>query len=145
MISLIHREQLDVAQYDSCISKSRQSLIYGYSWYMDTVAENWSVLVLDDYEAVMPIPNRKKYTIKYVYPPFWVLQLGIFSKSENIDESEFFDFLTKKFRFIELRLNSGNECSEKNPHLEEKHFQELVLDQSMKIVDSIEYDMWTIL
>jgi hypothetical protein len=66
------------------------------------------VLVLDDYKAVMPVPWRRKFGLKYVYPPFWTLELGVFSLDENIDNQSFFDTLFHKFKFVESRLNTDN-------------------------------------
>jgi hypothetical protein len=83
--------------------------------------------VLGDYEAVMPIPYRKKYGIKYVYPPFWLLELGIFSLDESQDIKPFLDVLYGEFKFIELRLNTKNKFL-KSEFLIHKQFQYLDLE-----------------
>jgi len=113
MIRYVKRNQLDTKLYDACIQKSKNARIYAYSWYLDCVADNWDALILNNYEAVMPLPWRRKYRIKYIYPPAWTQQLGIFSK-ENISEKLVFDFLDsipKKFVKITIQLNSKNRCS----------------------------------
>jgi hypothetical protein len=127
MIRIVDRNQLNEAKYNACIYTSTQSLIYGYSWYLDIVCDAWRVLVLNDYQAVMPIPVRKKYGISYVYPPFWMLQLGIFSQDDSISEGDFIKFLLKEYRFVELRLNSGNSLLDIDV-CEEKYFQHLNLE-----------------
>lgn len=99
MITYIKRKSLDVAKYDNCIENSLQSRVYAYSWYLDKVADQWSVLVLNDYKAVMPIPIKQKLGVKYVAQPLFCQQLGIFSKSE-ITKEIFNSFLRK--------LNKGN-------------------------------------
>ena len=85
MITYIKRKDLEVEKYDACIENSLQSRVYAFSWYLDIVADNWDVLVLDDYKAVMPIPWKKKYFIRYVHPPLWLLELGVFSLDANIN------------------------------------------------------------
>jgi hypothetical protein len=127
MIQYIKRENLEVAKYDACIESAVQSRMYAFSWYLDIVADNWAVLVLGDYEAVMPIPYRKKYGIKYVYPPFWLLELGIFSLDESQDIKPFLDVLYGEFKFIELRLNTKNKFL-KSEFLIHKQFQYLDLE-----------------
>ena len=107
MIQYIKRKNIDVAKYDACIANSIQSRIYAFSWYLDIVADNWDVLVLDDYKAVMPIPWRKKFGIKYTYTPLRVLELGIFS-TEEVHEIQFVEKLKKYYKFIHLRLNYHN-------------------------------------
>jgi hypothetical protein len=66
MIHYVKRKDLDLNKYDACINNAINSRIYGYSWYLDIVADNWDVLVLNDYEALMPLPWRQKYFIKYI-------------------------------------------------------------------------------
>jgi len=79
MIHYVKREDLEVTKYNDCIENSIQSRIYAFSWYLDIVADNWDVLVEDDYTAVMPVPWKQKYFIKYVTQPFFCQQLGVFA------------------------------------------------------------------
>lgn len=134
MIKYIKRKDIDVEKYDDCIENSLQSRIYAFSWYLDIVADNWGVLVLDDYQAVMPLPWRKKYGIKYVYPPFWVLELGVFSKKENLNLALFLKVLYKKNIFIESRLNSDNAIKEDDKFLQLKKIQLLPIDNEYDVV-----------
>ena len=48
MIHYVKRKDLDLNKYDACINNAINSRIYGYSWYLDIVADNWDVLVLND-------------------------------------------------------------------------------------------------
>ncbi len=107
MVVFINREELDTVKYDQCVEKSLQHRIYAMSWYLDIACDTWGAFVMDDYTAVMPVPWNKKYTIKYVYPPLWVLELGIFSR-EEIKIDVFMTSLLEQFKFIELRLNTDN-------------------------------------
>lgn len=129
MIRYVTRNELDVEKYDHCISSSLQSEIFALSWYLDIAVEKWDVLVLNDYEAVMPIPWRRKYFIKYVFPPFWILQLGIFSKNQNVSEEELVSTLKKKFLFVELRMNSGNSINPISKKSKVNQYQTLLLDR----------------
>jgi len=110
MIQYVKRSELDVKKYDLCIENSKNSRIYAFSWYLNIVADNWDVLILNDYEAVMPLPWRSKYFIKYIYPPCWTQQLGVFS-SEDISVgllNKFIEKIPKKFQKIRLNLNNKN-------------------------------------
>lgn len=111
MIYYFERNQIDNFKYDNCIKLALNSRIYAFSWFLDIVADNWGVLVLNDYEAVMPLPWRSKYFIKYVYPPTWTQQLGVFSKnaiSQNLLK-EFISSIPKKFKKVTIQFNSGND------------------------------------
>ena len=115
MIEYIAHKNLDIAKYDTCIEQSINVRIYAYSWYLDCVADNWDALVLNDYEAVMPLPRRKKYGLNYIYQIPWVQQLGIFSK-DNINElliQNFIDHIPKKYVLVDYNFNSKNNFSSK--------------------------------
>jgi len=110
MIKYIKRKELDVEKYDACIEKSIQSRIYAFSWYLDIIADNWDVLVLNDYDAVMPIPLRKKYGIRYVIQPFQCQQLGVFSLDTLSKEMQdkLIQKIPKKYLKVSLNFNSDN-------------------------------------
>jgi hypothetical protein len=127
MIKYIKRKVVDTVKYDACIEKSVHARIYAFSWYLDIVADHWDVLVLDDYQAVMPITWRKKFGIKYAYPPLWLLELGVFSLDENQEIKPFLEVLYSKFKFAELRLNTKNKYL-KLESLTPKQFQFLDLE-----------------
>jgi hypothetical protein len=113
MIQYIKRKNLNIVKYDACIENAIQSRIYAYSWYLEIVADNWDVLVLNDYEAVMPIPWKRKYFIKYVTQPFFCQQLGIFSKeilSKELQE-KIIKSVPRKFLKLSLNFNTDNKIS----------------------------------
>ena len=51
---LLHYE-IDKSKWDKCINGADNGLIYGYSFYLDHMAKHWDALVLNDYEAIMPL------------------------------------------------------------------------------------------
>ena len=110
MIQFVKRKQLDEHKYNACISASLQRRIYAFSWYLDVVADNWSVLVLGDYKAVMPLPWSQKIMIRYISQPFFSQQLGVFSKEDLPKEVVecFLDSIPKTFFKTALQFNSDN-------------------------------------
>jgi hypothetical protein len=104
MITYIKRKDLDIIKYNTCIENSKQSRVYAFSWYLDIVADNWDVLVLEDYKAVMPIPWNSKYGLKYCSQPFFCQQISIYSK-EDVDEEHFLKKIPKSFLIIFLNLS----------------------------------------
>ena len=108
MIRYLEHSQIDRQKWDDLMAA--HGPIYAYSWYLDVVHPNWEVLVLDDYDAVMPITGGKKFGVHYLFQPFFVQQLGIVSKfplSPEIQTS-FLQAIPEKYRFCEIRLNENN-------------------------------------
>jgi hypothetical protein len=103
------RQEIDTRKWNDCIDKASNGLIYAYSFYLDHMADNWDALVLNDYEAVMPLPWRKKFGIHYLYQPFLTPQLGLLGNNITKDLlEEFLASIPKKFAFWEINLNKGN-------------------------------------
>ena len=108
-IQLIKGENINRKKWDACIDSADNGLIYPYSYYLDSQAKKWDGLVLNDYEAVMPLTWNRKYGIYYLYQPFVCAQLGLFGKniSAGLLQS-FLEAIPKKFSFWDIYLNYGN-------------------------------------
>ena len=76
-----------------------------------TDGDTWHALVENDYEAVMPLPTRKKGVLKYVYTPFFLPQMGLFSEHE-ITPQKVADFLYEISRHYVLADVLMNEKTE---------------------------------
>jgi len=108
-ISYLPQANIDKQKWDHCIDNAGNGLIYAYSFYLDGMSKNWDALILDDYEIVMPLTWNKKYTIHYLYQPFFCAQLGIFGN--NISSKivkVFFENIPSKFKYWDFYLNKDN-------------------------------------
>ena len=112
MINYLEHNAIDKPKWDALIAECGN--IYAYSWYLDIVHPGWEALVEDDYQSVMPLTGGKKFGVNYLYQPFFVQQLGVFSKSTMTAEltEAFLQAIPSKYRFAEIRLNEGNAFTE---------------------------------
>lgn len=116
MVKYLLGKDIDYAKYDDCISEAKNSLIYAFSWYLDCVASDWDALILNDYEAVMPLPKKLKFCVNYIYQPPWIQQLGIFYKGEingKLIES-FNKSIPRKFKLVDIMFNFDNRITNGN-------------------------------
>ena len=109
-IRYIKRDELNVAKYDNCIDHSPNGLLYAYSFYLDKMAGKWDALVLNDYDAVMPLVWNIKWGIKYLYQPPFTQQLGVFSFLPVTHSLlyAFFQQVAQYFKFAEIFINYQN-------------------------------------
>ncbi|HEX8314186.1 MAG TPA: GNAT family N-acetyltransferase [Flavisolibacter sp.] len=108
-IQYIRRNQIDDKLWNNCIDSSTNGLVYAYNFYLDCLCDNWDALVLNDYEAVMPLPWRKKGGIYYLYQPFLTAQLGVFGQwPDGVLLEAFLKAIPKKFRYFDFSLNQQN-------------------------------------
>jgi hypothetical protein len=102
-------QQIDKTKWDACISNADNGLIYAYSFYLDTMAKHWDALVLNDYEAVMPLTWNKKYSIHYLYQPPFTACLGVLGKSVTAERvNSFLKAVPAKFKYWDIYFNPGN-------------------------------------
>ncbi len=108
MIHYLEHNAIDKPKWDALIAEYGN--IYAFSWYLDIVHPGWEALVEDDYQSVMPLTGGKKFGVNYLFQPFFVQQLGVFSKSPMTAETTeaFLKAIPSKYRFAEIRLNEGN-------------------------------------
>lgn len=108
-ISYFTYQQIDKKKWDACIDNATNGLIYGYSFYLDAMAKSWDGLVLNDYEAVMPLTRNKKYSICYLYQPAFTACLGIFGKTLTAEKvNDFLKAIPSKFSYWDIYFNHGN-------------------------------------
>lgn len=82
MIKFIENSAIDKDKWDATVASSNKSYVYGYSWYLDAVCDHWDGLILDDYQAVLPLPNQKKMGVSTLFQPFFHQCLDIASIKE---------------------------------------------------------------
>ena len=110
MIKFVKNKDIDKQKWDKLISKSFNGFIYANSSHLDLVSANWNALILNDYEAVMPLPEKTKFGVRYAMQPMFSQQLGVIFKEEpetrNIEE--FITELRNNYRYFALNLNFYN-------------------------------------
>lgn len=103
----IKHKEIDFVKWDIAIDKSSAALIYAYSWYLDNITNRqWDALVVGEYEAVFPLPFKKKFGLKYVYQPYFCQQLGVFAPQHfKLNIEAFLKAIPWYFVWIDMQLN----------------------------------------
>jgi len=110
-IKYITYQNINKEKWDKCILNSFNHLVYAEAWYLDIVCpEKWNALILNDYEAVMPLPLKSKMGLTYVQQPIWTQQLGVFSTLKITEKltTAFLEAIPKKMAMVSLNLNENN-------------------------------------
>lgn len=111
-IRILKREEIETSKWDGCIYYAPNSRIYAYTWYLDSVCDEWFGIVENEYEAVMPIVVKTKKWLNYreVYHPFNAQQLGLFSMSIISQNrlKKFLEAIPSEYKHIYMQLNFGN-------------------------------------
>lgn len=108
MIHYLTKEAIDLNRWDAALAQSPNRLIYAESKYLQHMCDDWHALILNDYEAIMPMPIRKKWGIAYMYQPPFFQQGGIFGPAVSAATTQLFlDALARELKFAETTLHAG--------------------------------------
>lgn len=129
MLTIIPGPQLDWSAWDACVAASPQRVMYGYSWYLNTVlpAPDWKWVgivqtdVAGNYLAVMPVPLRRKTVAGLTYEwvvhqPLFCQFLGVFSPDPLLNPNPFFELMIKQFRYGSLICTQHRMASQHGVH-----------------------------
>lgn len=113
MIRLLKYDAVDFNQYNRCIAQSQQKNVYASKQVLDAFGtHSWEFLILNDYEAVMPVFISRKLGVRFVTVPLGIQQLGIFSEVDDPDINDrFYQHLTKNFNVLYHAFNEKNQFS----------------------------------
>jgi len=98
---LIERQDLDVQRWDELVQRTKEVSIFSSSFYLDAVAENWCVLVNQDYTAGLALPYAVRVKRRILYTPIFVSYLEILGDSI---QSDFEEMIRKNFKTIEIEF-----------------------------------------
>ena len=125
-IRYLRRDEIDIVNWNQCIEQAPNGLIYATSTYLDSIT-TWDALVQNNYDAVMPLPRRKKFGFHYLYQPFFCQQLGVFSKHDSgiLTIDDFLQEIPSLYSLWHLHLNSKNVVAKLKPVLRKNYLLSL--------------------
>jgi hypothetical protein len=105
-IKYLKHEQIDPEKWNAAVLSSETPLFYALFGYLDCVTENrWDALIFNEYEAVFPLPYKKKWGLKYLVQPVFCQQLGAFGSNKSVTTGDFLRAIPKGFLRVRLNLN----------------------------------------
>ena len=118
MIRFLKHSEIEPEKWNQAVRNSLSSNVLAEYELLNllTDGDTWHALVENDYEAVMPLPTRKKGVLKYVYTPFFLPQMGLFSEHE-ITPQKVADFLyeiSRHYVLADVLMNEKTESGHGN-------------------------------
>ncbi len=112
MIQFVNNKDIDPEKWNQTVDNALFSTVFCHYELLGQLTQpnTWHALVQGDYEAVMPLPTRKKWGIPYIYTPFFLPQMGIFAPGTvSIEQTKaFMDAIPEKYAVADIILNTGN-------------------------------------
>ncbi len=107
MIKHLTHEAIDKTWWDRQLNCCVNRSWYAKSDVLDIVSPNWEALVDEVSGAIMPLTWRRKFGIDYLFQPYAIQQLGVFSSGpiEPSSSTAFLDSIPQRFRYVDIWLN----------------------------------------
>lgn len=105
-IRYIPHEEIDKIRWNSCIHYSINGNVFGYKWYLDSVAKDWGGLVEGNYDSVMPIIKNEKG----IYQPELIRESGIYTSRvpSRVRIQQFLQAIPSEYNSVNIHLNTQN-------------------------------------
>lgn len=108
-LRILPAAHIDRKRWDDCVHAHDNGLIYSRSNFLDAMTDQWHGIVKGDYEAVMPIPWRRKFGCRYAYIPAFTQQLGITGKVSSAEMEEMIAMLKRFVSLADVHFNFSND------------------------------------
>ena len=82
-IQILDAVDIDEERWNNCVQAHDNGLVYSYTNYLNLMCDDWKAIIAGNYEALMPVPLRKKMGISYTYQVPFIQQLGIIGNNEH--------------------------------------------------------------
>ncbi len=105
-MQFVESKDIDRKIWDSKISKSSHENIFQYSWYLDSVCENWGAVINQDYTTIVPIAFSKKIGVKQIIQAPFTREYDIIGDDFNWEEV--IKYLSSEFKGIHFRNRLSN-------------------------------------
>ena len=134
-IKYLKREEIDKTKWNSCVHYATNGNIYGYMWYLDTVAKEWDGLIEGDYESVLPLFTTERPDT--LQQPELIRQAGIYSihllSAKRV--AAFLGAIPEQYKNYTFQFNEGIRIPESFalPSQEQFNYQLLLTDPYEKV------------
>ena len=108
----LQHHQIDKWKWNACLERATHPLVYACSWYLDVVAPGWSALVVGDYEAIFPIPEKRKWGMSYALHPKFAQQLGWFKLPGVHIPDDWQQALPLHLKLVCVQMNVSDDLAE---------------------------------
>jgi len=111
---ILENSEIDFNKWNHCVLESPTPLVFAQTWYLQATCENWKGLIIDDYQAVMPLTYGTNQFITYLIQPPFTPQLGVYGAISKKNLEKVYSYIQSKFLYVNIECNFSNELNEIN-------------------------------
>lgn len=107
-ITLVPAIKLDKAKWDHCVFSDPNGSFFAGHDYLSHMAPYWGGLILNDYQAVLPVIYKSKFGIRYLAGLPFVKQLGLMGHWEPSHKEAVFNAVHRFAKYGDICFNQNN-------------------------------------
>ena len=97
-MKITERQNIDIEKWDQLCKQRVGVSVFSKSWYLDAVAENWCILVDDDYSRGIALPYSRRAGVVVLYSPIF----GRYTELIGEFKDEELLLIKERFKVIEF-------------------------------------------
>ena len=106
-ITILPSHKIDAIKWDNCVAAATHNNIFMYSWALNALCDNWDGLIINDYEAVLPLPWRKKWLLTYMHHVPLLAKISLMVKAKIVVPAQTIaTSLRNRFWFINFDIDN---------------------------------------
>lgn len=107
-IQRIPAVRINAAKWNHCVLQHSNGLLYSTTSYLNALCENWEGFIVNDYEAIMALPMKKKWGVRYAYTPPFIQQLGVIGQTDALVLSGLLKIIQGTVAYADIHFNFSN-------------------------------------
>lgn len=80
MPTFLQRNEINDKKWNALAS----DFLFGQTYYLDAMCENWNGLIVGDYEVALPVPSGEKWCLHYAYQPYFTQSFRVLSADKKV-------------------------------------------------------------
>jgi len=101
-MKFIEQDEINAGKWDVLVQNQKASF-FSYSWYLDAVAENWCLLVDEEYTKGIALPYTKRMGVEILYVPIFSRAMHAIGELLDSDVEQ----IKNRFKVIELATTTN--------------------------------------
>jgi hypothetical protein len=115
MLKYVESKHIDLNKWRKLLAENEEA-IFTCEAYFAALAENWGVIILDDYQGALLVPFKKKLFWTWVYTPKFYRASYWMGEWDAANQKSALELLEKTFSFGALNLGSADCLKNELPH-----------------------------
>lgn len=102
----INHENINREKYQACIERNNCNSLYAQDFVWDCLHPGWDVLIMGDYEKIIPLPFKSSYGIATQRQPLFIRTIPLIGPFSEHDKKQVLVILDEQTSIIELNFAS---------------------------------------